>query len=182
MTKLHRLAKGVERSNGALASVELLLCQVLVVGFALLLLANVILRYAFSAPLYYAEETAIYMLIWMTYLAAAASIARGEMVALTILTDRLPPRLREAVNVIVHLLIAAMCVVLFQASMNWLRAPGTSYDLALTLGLPKLPFYTIMALFFALVTIHAIAHAFLGTVRLLSGRDTSGAPSTGVSG
>lgn len=181
MAKFHRFGRQVDRVNRTLAWVELLLCQILVAGFAVLLLANVLLRYVFSAPLFFAEETAIYMLIWMTYLAAAASIARGEMVSLTILTDLLPGNLRLALQVVVHLLMAAMSIVLLQASINWLRSPGTGFDLALTLGLPKLPFYSIMALFFGLVTIHALAHALVTATWLFSGEAESDASSTGVS-
>ncbi|MBN8291929.1 TRAP transporter small permease [Rhodobacter sp. NTK016B] len=178
---LERTGRQVERVNRALAWIELLVCQFLVAGFALLLLVNVTLRYAFSAPLYYAEETAVYMLIWMTYLAAAAAIARGDMVALTILTDKLPLRLQQVLKIVVNLLIAAMCVVLLDATINWLNAPGTAFDLALTLGLPKRPFYAIMAIFFALVSLHALAHAFLGALRLLRGEPEPGASNLGVS-
>lgn len=167
--------------NRGLAWLELLICQVLVASFALLLLVNVTLRYVFSAPLFYAEETAIYMLIWMTYLAAAASVARGDMVALTILTDRLPAQLRQVLKVVVNLLIAAMCIALFDATISWLNAPGTAFDLALTLGLPKRPFYAIMAIFFALVSFHTLAHAFLETLRLVRGDADPTAPTTGVS-
>ncbi|TDE36177.1 TRAP transporter small permease [Antarcticimicrobium sediminis] len=176
-----QIGRQVDRVNRALAWLELLVCQILVASFALLLLVNVTLRYVLSAPLFYAEETAIYMLIWMTYLAAAASIARGDMVALTILTDKLPARLRQGLKVVVNLLMAAMCIALLDATIAWLNAPGTAFDLALTLGLPKRPFYAIMAIFFALVTFHTLVHALLGTLRLVRGEAEPTAPTTGVS-
>ncbi|MDF3352030.1 TRAP transporter small permease [Sulfitobacter sp. KE34] len=167
MELLERTKQQIVRANCALAWMELLVCQFLVVGFALLLLLNVMLRYVLSAPLYYAEETAIYMLIWMTYLAAASAIARGDMVALTIVTDKLQLPLQQMLKTLVNLLIAAMCVVLLNATVSWLNAPGTAFDRALTLGMPKRPFYAIMAIFFALTSFHALVHAFLGSMKLL---------------
>jgi TRAP-type transport system small permease protein len=169
MGAISRISDRVMRLSRGLAWLELLLCQLLITGFAGLLLVNVIMRYVFSAPFFFAEELAIYILIWMAYLAIAATIARNEMVALTFAVELLPERARLVLDILVQLLILAMVVVLFRVSWAWVNSPAAQFDLALTLGLRKWPFYMIMPIFFALASFHTAANLLALVVRLLTG-------------
>jgi TRAP-type transport system small permease protein len=169
MGAITRVSDAVTRLSRGLAWLELLACQLLIAGFAGLLIANVFMRYVFAAPFYFAEELAIYILIWMAYLAIAATIARNEMVALTFAVELLPDSTRLILDILVQLMILAMVVVLFRVSWAWVNSPAAQFDLALTLGLRKWPFYMIMPIFFALASFHTAANLLALLVRLLVG-------------
>lgn len=153
-----RLAAGLQAASRRLAWLELAVCQLLIVAFAGLLLVNVVMRYAFSAPIYFAEELAVYILIWMAYLAIAATIARREMIALTFVVDAVPAPVGRLVRVLVDLAVLAICVVLVAASWRWLTSFAVAYEQALTLGMSKKPFYAVMPLFFLLACFHTLAN------------------------
>jgi TRAP-type C4-dicarboxylate transport system permease small subunit len=149
--------RAMAASHG-LAKVELLVCQALIVGFAGLLLVNVMMRYLLNAPIYYADELAIYTLIWMAFLAISVTIARGDMIALTFLAELAVPRVRFVLQLCVDLLVLAMCVVLAWTSWQWLNSGAMAYEQALTLGTVKWPFYSIVPIFFTLATLHMVAN------------------------
>lgn len=154
MTPIRRLSEALLATSHLLARVELFFCQILIVAFSTLLLVNVTLRYTLSSPIYFAEELAVYILIWMAFLAIAATIARREMIALTFIADKASPRLRLWVDVLVDLIVLCMVTVLAWVSWRWLQAPAMQYEQALTLGMVKKPFYAIVPIFFTLATFH----------------------------
>jgi len=72
---------------------------------------EVVARYLFNAPTVWAEELSRLLLVWGTYLAAAALVRRREHIRITLVTDRLeagPRRWLEGVSLAV---VAAGCAV-----------------------------------------------------------------------
>ncbi|MGP9631285.1 TRAP transporter small permease [Halomonas sp. AOP42-C1-46] len=153
LTTLYRKLLGA--NNFAIRS-ELFLCQVAVVLFFVLLLVNVVSRYFFSSPLYFAEELAVYILIWMAFFAIAATVGRNEMVRLDFLVNGAPPPIKYVINILVDLLVLICSVTLLIISFNWYLGPTIQYEQAITLGIKKLPFFTIIPLFFVLITFHSV--------------------------
>lgn len=158
MTQIRRLSKGLLALSEFLARAELLVCQFLIVAFSTLLLVNVTMRYTLSSPLYFAEELAIYILIWMAFLAIAATIARQDMIALTFVADMASVRLRRWLDVLVDLIVLGMVIVLAWVSWRWLQSPAMQFEQALTLGMVKKPFYAIVPIFFSLASLHTAAN------------------------
>jgi TRAP-type C4-dicarboxylate transport system permease small subunit len=68
-------------ASDRVARIEAVVCGTLIVCFSALLLINVTLRYLFSAPIYYAEETAILIMVWMAFLATSLAVKRRALVA-----------------------------------------------------------------------------------------------------
>ena len=155
---LKSLSERVMAASLRLARVEMLVCHALIVGFAGLLLVNVLMRYLLNAPIYYAEELAIYTLIWMAFLAISVTISRGDMIALTFLSDLAPRYVRFFLQLTVDGLVLTMCIVMAWVSWHWLNSGAVAYEQALTLGMAKRPFYAIVPVFFSLATLHMIAN------------------------
>jgi C4-dicarboxylate transporter, DctM subunit len=91
---------------GAAASVML--------AIVVIMLANVFYRYVLSDAIIWAEDVCRVLLVWLTFLFAGAAFARGEMVAVEILTARLSPRARALCLVPAY----ALCVA-FLAAVTW---------------------------------------------------------------
>lgn len=165
----------LNRLSAFVARIELMLAAILAVGVTLLILLNVVTRTAGNA-IYWVDEAAILMMVWMTFLGASAAIHYRQQVAITILTDVLPPALERVaakfVDVAVFIFACAMAwfcwrwfmpaqiiaagfdAATFQgATFNFIYAEPTN-----TIGMPKWILWLIMPIFAVDVLIHALAH------------------------
>jgi TRAP-type transport system small permease protein len=86
--------------------------------FALALnFANVILRYAFRAPIYWAEEVMIFTFVWCVFLGAAVVALRGDHLRVELFEWILPAGARRVLGVFIHLVAAVvMTFVAWRAS------------------------------------------------------------------
>lgn len=145
------------RASHQLARVEQLLCSGLIIAFSVLLMVNVIARYAFNSPLYFANELAIYLLLWMAFLAISIAIHQDQHVRLTMLVAMLPKATQRACYWLTELLCLAILATILWYAIAWLRSPSVGYDIAITLDWPKWHFYLIVPLFCATSIFHLIA-------------------------
>ncbi|GBD41610.1 hypothetical protein HRbin39_00994 [bacterium HR39] len=145
------------RLSDALLRVETAACRLLVVGMVLLLLANALLRHLAGRPLYFAEEAATLMLVWLSFLSVSIALAHDALVRVDLFLDLLPPTARHGLALLWDFAIAAMLLVLLVASVGWIRSPFLDFERVITLDVPKRPVYYVMPLFFASGTLHVIA-------------------------
>lgn len=79
---------------------------------ALMLGYEVFMRYLFVAPTIWAEELSRLLLVWGTFAGAAILVHRRQHIAITVLTDMLPPAVRHLQQTVVLLFIAALAAVI----------------------------------------------------------------------
>ena len=86
---------------------------------AVLVFANVIARYVFNSPLAFSDEIASYLFILMSFMGTAIAARRKAHLGLSIVTDKLSPRGRKYVGVVMYLISAFFCllIVIFGAQM-----------------------------------------------------------------
>lgn len=87
---------------------------VLLAAMALIVFANVVLRYTTSESIEWAEEVARYLMVWLTFLGAGPVLRYGGHIAVDNLQDSLPTAWAKALRV----LIAALLFGFF-AFMVW---------------------------------------------------------------
>ncbi len=87
----------------------------LMAGMALLVIANVIARYAFNHSFVWAEELSRYMMIWVGFLGSGLVLRAGAHIAVEVLQDLLPRRAAQALRLAV-LLVMLVCI----GAMLWL--------------------------------------------------------------
>jgi TRAP-type C4-dicarboxylate transport system permease small subunit len=73
---------------------------------------QVIARFVFSAPIVWAEEFAVLMFAWITFLGAAAVQADDSHLSIDTLRGALPPRGRAVLDAFRRLVIAGTCAIL----------------------------------------------------------------------
>jgi tripartite ATP-independent transporter DctM subunit len=78
------------------------------------LLAGVVARYGFNAPLTWSDELASILFLWLAMLGAVIALRRSEHMRLTTLVNRLSPRARVWVN-----LFARLVVIAFVLEIVW---------------------------------------------------------------
>lgn len=147
----------LSRASRRLVGLEQFLCCLLIVAFGILLITNVFARYVLNSPLFFANELAVYILIWMAFLAISIAIHHDQHVRLTMLVGLLPAPAQRACYWLTELVCLAILAVMLWYAIAWLRSPSVAYDLAITLDRPKWPFYLIVPLFCATAIFHLIA-------------------------
>jgi TRAP-type C4-dicarboxylate transport system permease small subunit len=115
---------------------------------------DVVVRYVFLAPTIWAEELSRFLQIWATYIAAATVLRHRQLIAITVVVERLGPRGRKAAEAFALLWILLFCLVavwygldimfdsirLGRAPPTMLSVPQWVTELAIPLG------FTLLAL------------------------------------
>jgi TRAP-type C4-dicarboxylate transport system permease small subunit len=86
-------------------------CQAALAVMSALVLTQVVLRYVFAAPLVWAEEATVFLMIWVTFIGSGIAIRRNAHIAMTVVADRLPTGLARAVAAASQLAIVAFLAV-----------------------------------------------------------------------
>lgn len=84
----------------------------LMLGLTAVILYAVVARYLFNAAPIWSEEVPRVAFLWVTYLAIAVAVRRGQGLRITFLLERLPPLPRVLVEMFMHLAIFVMLAFL----------------------------------------------------------------------
>ena len=125
-------------------------------------------RYVFNNPLLWAGELATSLFIWATFLAAAGGLRRGLHVGVNFIVDRFPLRLRAGINLTIHLLMAAMLVILVY--MGWGYAMQAHFKMLQTLGVSYTYVNMAVPVGCALMVYHLLSMIKKSLVGVFSGR------------
>ncbi|MEO5699041.1 MAG: TRAP transporter small permease [Vicinamibacterales bacterium] len=98
---------------GALVCVRVL-CIVFASALFIIIVAAVIGRYVFNESLTWTEEVPRYLLIWISFLGAAACVARREHVGFDVVFTRLPRKVRRWVGAFIGVLIMLFGWIVFR--------------------------------------------------------------------
>ncbi|MCI5112290.1 MAG: TRAP transporter small permease [Marivita sp.] len=168
--------------SAAWARMELVAAAVLAVAVTGLILLNVVTR-SLGAALFWTDELAIYAMVWMTFLGASAAVHHGSAVAVTILTDALPPALQKVSARLVDLIVLVFALLMVWFCWLWfaphmlLRAgfdtevfQGETFNFiyseqTTTLGIRKVWVWIVVWLFSAGMTLHGVANLFRPAIR-----------------
>ena len=79
---------------------------------AVLVFANVIARKVFNHSLAFSDEMSTYLFVLMSFMGTAIAARRGAHLGLSIVTDRLSPDARRALNIIMYAVSALFCLLI----------------------------------------------------------------------
>lgn len=99
--------------------IEKVVSCVSVAVMAILVFLNVIARYAFNSPLAFSDEVSSYLFILMSFMGTAIAARRKAHLGLSIVTDRLSPRGRKILGMVMYGFSALFCllIVIFGVQM-----------------------------------------------------------------
>ena len=86
-----------------------------------ILLAGVISRYAFNAPLTWSDELASILFLWLAMLGAVVALRRGEHMRLTTLVQRMAPSRRAWVGLGAELVVAAFLLQIILPAIEYFQ-------------------------------------------------------------
>ena len=167
------------RISNRLLILEQFAAMVLAGALLLLILLNIVTRAA-NAAIFWVDELAIYAMIWMALFGASAMIRLRLGVAVSLLTDQLAPRVRNAVARLVDLILFGLAATLLVLSWQWfdplaLVANGFDFDRFAqatfkfiyseptnTIGIQKFWIWLAVPLMSINMSIHALANLIEG--------------------
>ena len=93
---------------------------------SLLLFVNVVLRYWFLAPISWAEELTLYIMVWIVFVGSSVAIRTRGHIAIDLLPLVLSPAGRRRLAVCIAVTVLAFLVVFFHYSLqHTLRVRGS---------------------------------------------------------
>ena len=149
---------------------RLYLVSIWVAGFAIFMMSlivpvGVVMRYVFGVGAQWPEPIAILLMMSFTFIGAAAAYRAGSHIAVTMLTDTLPPALQRAGALLVHLLmiVISLFVIYFGTKLS-IETMGQS-DAALP-WLPVGVTYAAIPIGSAITLLFVIEHILYGSQAL----------------
>jgi len=120
-----------------------------------IVIAQVIARYVLNHSLFWSEELARYLLVWLTFLGATVAYFRAMHPGVAVLYQRLSPELQRYLRLTSHLL----CLIFFMV-MVW-QGAQFSYFVRLqttpALNLPKWTIFSIIPISGLIFLVHGVA-------------------------
>jgi tripartite ATP-independent transporter DctM subunit len=109
-----RFSGALERGLGLAVDIP---AALLVLAEIAVLLAGVIARYVFHAPLVWGDELASILFLWLSMLGAVVALRRGEHMRMTALLSRAAPGTRALLDLIA--IVASLCFMLMVLPHAW---------------------------------------------------------------
>lgn len=108
---------------------------ILLVAEIVIIASGVVARYVFHSPLFWVDEAAAVMFVWISMLGAVVALQRGEHMRLTLILDSCSPRWRARLSAINAVLIAAASLLLIAPALEHLESE--SFIQMVTLGISE---------------------------------------------
>jgi TRAP-type C4-dicarboxylate transport system permease small subunit len=148
------LLKLFDRFVALLAALVRLVCIVLTIALFAIVVLAIIFRYGFGQAVSWTEEVPRYILIWISFLAAASCVLRREHVGFDVLFNALPRQLRRALGVFLSALIMLFGWIVFRYGITFVQDFGS--DLMETIPYTNYWYYPAMPISGFLMMVFAL--------------------------
>lgn len=144
----------LERVVAAALVVVRAVCIVFASALFIVVVAAVVSRYGLGRAVSWTEEVPRYFLIWISFLGAAACLARREHVGFDLVFEALPPALRRIVATAIALMMFGFGWIMFRYGIVFVNDFGA--DLMETIPYTNYWYYTAMPISGALFMLFAL--------------------------
>jgi C4-dicarboxylate transporter, DctQ subunit len=114
--KNRRKASALARADAILSWLEVAFIGAALAAAGILLFVNVVGRYVFLAPISWAEEVSLYLIVWMVFIGASVAIRTRGHVAMDLLPLMLSRRNRSRLAIFIGIAILIFLAVFFYYS------------------------------------------------------------------
>ncbi|MBX9988978.1 MAG: TRAP transporter small permease [Phreatobacter oligotrophus] len=168
-------AAAIQALSAGLLAVERLAIMGLMFLLSGLILLNVVTRYS-GMPIYWIDESAVYSVVWLTFIGASAMTRLRLDFAVTMLTERLPEGQQRVAKIIATGLVVVFGIALGVMCWLWMDPVGLAKagfdarefagqtfnflytERTQTLNWPTWVLYLILPLFAVTMTVHGLAN------------------------
>lgn len=104
-----------------LLNIDYLITGAALVGLITVTFLGVIMRYFLNNPFIWLEEVQIWCFVWLVFFGAGAAFRTGSHVAIDVIVDLFPPKVKKAVEICVYLVVMAVLFYLMMHGANLVR-------------------------------------------------------------
>lgn len=142
--------------DSGIARIERWLAMGLTAAIALIMMAQVVLRYFFNAPLFWAEEVAAQLLVFLTLIGISLLLQRQQLVNIDFLPRALSPRKQHLLFVLLGLAMLALTLFFAKLGWQWIQRPDVRLEMGATTQLPRWYNYSVLPAAFACMAFHQL--------------------------
>lgn len=139
-----------------IARTEAFLLVLMMIVLTLILVSQVVLRYFFNAPLFWAEEVCVQLLISATFLGISYLIYQGDMIKVDFLLELLPEQASRFIELLLRLVGLATLSLFCVVATQWILQPEIQLDVSPTTGIPNWYNYLLVVISFYLMSWHLL--------------------------
>jgi len=143
----------LDRFAALLVAVVKWICIVLASALFIIVVAAVIARYGFGQAVSWTEEVPRYLLVWISFLAAAVGVLNRDHVGFDVLFNALPRPVRRVLGVTLSLLILMFGWIVFRYGITFVQDFGS--DLMETIPYTNYWYYPAMPISGLLIMVFA---------------------------
>lgn len=160
--------KFIQGIDHGLARIERGLVIGLTGAIAGIMMSQVVMRYFFSAPIFWAEEISVQMLVFATLFGLSLLVHHGMLVSIDFLPRALSGRSRHALLAVLGGVMLALLAFIAWLGWEWIARPDVRLELGATTQLPRWYNYTVLPLALTVMAWHQFA-AIVREARALRG-------------
>lgn len=142
-------------------NIEGYLCQFLLVGFVLLLFAQIVMRNLFSYSIPWGDELATYAFVWFAYLGAAYGTKLSAHNRITFQFKLFPQWVETFCELITDIIWIGFNAVFIYLSYDFVFNRMNLFWTSQTMGVPMQYFYFILPIAFVAMTIRVVQKNYL---------------------
>lgn len=134
---------------------------VLLIGMAIILMMQIIMRSIFGASLTWAEEVARYFYVWSVFLSVGYTIRAKNILRVDLILGKLPKKLRFVVEILLDIANVVLYAYLAHFAVIVVRGIYTSHQTSPALEIPMYLVYLIIPAGFALASLRSVQKIYL---------------------
>ena len=159
----------IQTIDRRLAQVEQVLVMALTATLAGIMMTQVVMRYFFSAPLFWAEEISVQLLVFVTLFGLSLLVHKTQLVSIDFLPQALPVRARHGLLALLGTVMLALFVFVAWLGWEWVNRPDVRLELGATTQLPRWYNFSALPLACALMAWHQLAAVLRDAQAALTG-------------
>ena len=152
--------KHYKRAMSALHNVLMVLVSAGLVVMICVTAVEVVRRYLFGLSFSWAEELVKYLMIMVAFFGGAGAYQDKGLVALDMLTEKLPGNLKTAVALLAEILSVLVIALLFKYSLQAILKPGVYKQISIGLGISMAYPWASMPIGFAAMLLFSVEHFY----------------------
>lgn len=154
----------IQSLDRRLAQAQQVLVVLLTAVMTTIMMTQVVMRYFFNAPLFWAEEISVQLLVFITLFGLSLLVHKSQLVSIDFLPQALPRRARHALLALLGVAMLALLLFITWLGWDWVNRPDVRLELGATTQLPRWYNFSVLPLAFGLMAWHQLA-AILREVR-----------------
>lgn len=137
-------------------SLEEWILGALLIGMAVILLIQILMRAVVGNSLTWAEEVARYFYVWSVFLSLGCTIRNGNILRVDLVLEHLPKRLRQMTEVLLDLINVVLYAYLAYFSVFVVQNVQTSGQTSPALEIPMYLVYAVIPIGFVLASLRSV--------------------------